>query len=141
MRRRQMKTLAWDDIGKRIEFTGSRGRHVDGVLRSFTHGVFSHHGKGEYDVPRVLVTVYAGHSHEAHWTDPESTARIHPLAEIGLTTPEVERVECPACHGDGATYEQVRVGQHATPFVCDQCRGDGDIPLAEVGLTTKETNR
>lgn len=86
-----MKTLAWDDIGKRIEFTGSRGRHVDGVLRSFTHGVFSHPSAGEYDVPRVLVSVYAGRSHESHWTDPESSARIHALAEVGLTTKEKTR--------------------------------------------------
>ena len=41
--------------------------------------------------------------------------------------------ECPDCHGDGATYTQVRVGQSPTPFVCLLCEGDGDVPLAVTG--------
>ena len=33
--------------------------------------------------------------------------------------------ECEQCNGDGAIYEQVRVGQFATPFACPTCNGDG----------------
>lgn len=78
MRRRQLKTLGWADLGKRIEFTNTQGRYVDGNLRSFTHGVFSHPSAGEYDVPRVLVTVYTARLHESHWANPELVARLHP---------------------------------------------------------------
>ncbi|GAA2237478.1 hypothetical protein GCM10010401_07060 [Rarobacter faecitabidus] len=35
-------------------------------------------------------------------------------------------MECPTCGGEGATYEQVRVGQFATPFVCSACDGSGE---------------
>lgn len=44
---------------------------------------------------------------------------------------------CPVCAGDGATYVRVRIGQHSHPIVCTRCDGDGDVPLAEVGLTEK----
>lgn len=53
----------------------------------------------------------------------------------------MKRAACPVCRGDGATYIQVRVGQHATPFVCTRCDGDGDVPVAEVGLTEKNTEK
>lgn len=39
---------------------------------------------------------------------------------------EAERA-CPTCGGDGATYEQVRIGQPPTPFVCATCQGDGVV--------------
>lgn len=35
---------------------------------------------------------------------------------------------CEQCNGDGAIYEQVRVGQFSTPFVCPTCNGDGELP-------------
>lgn len=38
-------------------------------------------------------------------------------------------VKCSACDGDGATYEQVRVGQYAIPVVCARCDGDGEVPV------------
>ncbi|MGP5484593.1 hypothetical protein ACTXMZ_16590 [Brachybacterium alimentarium] len=95
MRRRKLKTLARADIGKHIEFTSTQGRSVAGQIRAFTHGVFSHPSAGEIDVPRVLVSVYRDNDHagqcvplslhESHWADPETVARIHPLAEVGLT--------------------------------------------------------
>ncbi|MFC8732161.1 hypothetical protein ACFT5B_06865 [Luteimicrobium sp. NPDC057192] len=46
-----------------------------------------------------------------------------------LLTPDepVATRECPTCHGDGATYEQVRVGRAATPFACSTCGGDGEV--------------
>ncbi|GMA26177.1 hypothetical protein GCM10025864_39360 [Luteimicrobium album] len=37
---------------------------------------------------------------------------------------------CSTCGGDGAIYEQVRVGQAATPFVCSTCGGDGEVRAA-----------
>lgn len=37
------------------------------------------------------------------------------------------RRECERCGGDGAVYEQVRVGQFATPFGCPDCHGDGEV--------------
>ena len=48
-----------------------------------------------------------------------------------------DKTTCPDCDGDGATYEQVRVGQPSTPFVCFRCDGDGEvtdpnIPIEEV---------
>ena len=51
--------------------------------------------------------------------------------------PNMTKTPCPDCDGDGATYEQVRVGQHATPFVCFRRDGDGEvtdpnIPIEEV---------
>ena len=36
-------------------------------------------------------------------------------------------IECQECNGDGAVYEQVRVGQFACPFVCTNCNGDGEV--------------
>ena len=57
-------------------------------------------------------------------------ARAEAPARMTTTT-------CPDCDGDGATYEQVRVGQHATPFICHRCDGGGEvtnpnIPIEEV---------
>lgn len=43
-----------------------------------------------------------------------------------------DRYTCPGCGGDGAVYEQVRVGQPATPFVCRECHGDGEIKVRKV---------
>lgn len=40
-----------------------------------------------------------------------------------------QMVPCSACDGEGATYEQVRVGQQASPFVCGRCDGDGEVPI------------
>lgn len=50
-------------------------------------------------------------------------------ALLDAKAPEPKMVSCSACNGQGATYEQVRVGQHATPFVCARCDGDGEVPI------------
>jgi hypothetical protein len=75
-RRRTLASLSRADIGKQIEFVGTRGRQIEGIIRAFTHGVFSHESAGEVDVPRVLVTVQAFRSFESHWSTPEALATI-----------------------------------------------------------------
>ena len=76
--RRKLGTLTRADIGKRITFICecSRPRRVEGVIRAFTHGVFSHESAGEIDVPRVMVSVYAIRSHDTHWGTPETVATL-----------------------------------------------------------------
>lgn len=124
MSRRTLGTLSRRDLGKRIAFKSLNDRHVEGVLRSFSHGIYSNTSRGEVDRPLVMVTIAPQHKTqivspfgaESHWGEPETRAEVTP-------TP----VECPDCHGDGATYTQVRVGQHATPFICATCDGDGEV--------------
>lgn len=73
-RKRKLATLNRLDIGKRISFQSTSGKHVEGVLRAFTHGVFSNPSKGEVDVPLVGINLYTYRSHEHHWALPETTA-------------------------------------------------------------------
>lgn len=74
-RKRAMATLDRSDIGKLIEFSNEGGHHR-GVIRSVSHGVYSNVTKGEVDIPRVMVAIYAYRSHEAHWATPETIATI-----------------------------------------------------------------
>lgn len=85
-RRRKLGTLSRADIGKRITFTCAckMPRHVEGVIRAFTHGVFSHESAGEIDAPRVMVTIapqrdtqiVVPFGSETHWATPETSARL-----------------------------------------------------------------
>lgn len=77
-RKRKLATLSRDDIGKRVAFTCTCcGHHVEGTLRAFTHGVFSHPSAGEVDVPRVGIMVYAyRNTHVHHWALPETLAML-----------------------------------------------------------------
>ena len=85
-RRRTLGTLTRADIGKRITFTCEckMPRHVEGIIRAFTHGVFSHESAGEIDVPRVMVTIgrkgdtqiVVPFCAETHWGTPETAARL-----------------------------------------------------------------
>jgi hypothetical protein len=83
MRPRKVQTLTMADIGKRITFTSEGGRSVEGVIRAFTHGVFSNASKGETDVPLVGINIYAARSHEHHWARPETLAVIQNLSKEG----------------------------------------------------------
>ena len=75
-RKRKLGTLTRADVGKRIVFVSTQGRHVDGKLRAFTHGVFSNASKGEVDVPLVGINIYALRSHEHHWAEPDTLATL-----------------------------------------------------------------
>ena len=75
-RKRKLATLTRADIGKRIGFISSQGRHVEGTLRAFTHGVFSNVSKGEVDIPLVGINLYTLRSHEHHWAEPEVLATL-----------------------------------------------------------------
>ena len=50
------------------------------------------------------------------------------------------KAPCPDCNGDGATYEQVRVGQHATPFICFRCDGDGEVTDPNIPIEQAEVH-
>lgn len=76
--RRKLATLTRADIGKRIVFVSTQGRHVEGTLRAFTHGVFSNASKGEVDVSLVGINLYTYRSHEHHWATPEALATLTP---------------------------------------------------------------
>lgn len=75
-RKRILATLTRADIGKQVSFIGASGRHVEGKLRAFTHGVFSNAGKGEVDIPLVGINLYTYRSHEHHWATPETAATV-----------------------------------------------------------------
>lgn len=75
-RKRALATLNRLDIGKRIVFESTTGKHVEGTLRAFTHGVFSNASKGEVDVPLVGINLYTYRSHEHHWATPETKAEL-----------------------------------------------------------------
>lgn len=75
-RKRALATLNRLDIGKRIAFENTTGRHVEGTLRAFTHGVFSNASKGEVDIPLVGINIHAARSHEHHWARPETKAEL-----------------------------------------------------------------
>lgn len=91
MSRRKLGTLSRADIGKRITFTSTAGRQVEGVIRAFTHGVFNSPSRGEVDRSLVLVTIVpqrvtqivAPFGSEAHWAEPDDRAEI-------ITTPANE---------------------------------------------------
>lgn len=78
-RKRKLDTLSRADLGKQISFTcicQNAAGHVEGIVRSFAHGVYSDRSKGEVDVPLVLVSIYAYRSHESHWATPATLATL-----------------------------------------------------------------
>lgn len=75
-RKQKLATLNRLDIGKRISFQSATGKHVEGLLRAFTHGVFSNQSKGEVDVPLVGINLYTYRSHEHHWALPDTRALL-----------------------------------------------------------------
>jgi hypothetical protein len=86
-RKRALATLSRSDSGRHIAFCNDRG-HQEGVIRSFSHGVYSRPAFGEVDKPMVMVTL-AFHEPEqlvvpfgahSHWATPETLATITPVS-------------------------------------------------------------
>ena len=78
-RKRKLGTLTRADLGKQVTFTCecvNNSRPVEGSLRSFSHGLFSHESEGVSDAALVGITVRTHRSHETHWATPETIGRL-----------------------------------------------------------------
>lgn len=84
MGRRKLGTLSRADIGAHIAFVTTSGRHVEGTVRAFSHGIYSSPSRGQVDKPLVMVTlapkraeqIIVPFGSEGHWGEPDTKAEV-----------------------------------------------------------------
>lgn len=54
-----------------------------------------------------------------------SSRLFHPCCGACMNTDNHRT--CPTCGGEGIVYQQIRLGQDATPFPCLECGGEGKL--------------